>query len=210
MWFCLHKQYSGSISSTSNHLPSSPTSITCAPPSKDVGQVRKCFSMPLKQYGHQPRLPLPSPSTLLHHSTSSVENASPGLLPPSSLPRHLTLSIEDTPVCHHPRTLRFATSWRQASRTSPLVCHCPPLCHVTWRWASRMPCPPATVLSPSALPCHSTLSIEDAPGLPPPSFLPHHLTSSIEDTSPCLPLPYQNPRNAKPHIVSNFIIIITC
>ena len=45
MWFCLHKHYSGSISSKSNHLPSSPTSITCAPPSKDVGWVQKCYNM---------------------------------------------------------------------------------------------------------------------------------------------------------------------
>jgi hypothetical protein len=98
----LFAHYSDSISSKSNHLPSSPTSITRAPPSKDVGRVRKRSSTPLKQHGRRPRLPLPS--ALPRHSTSSVENTSPGLLPPSSLPRHLTLSVEDaSPACHCPR-----------------------------------------------------------------------------------------------------------
>ena len=98
----LFAHYSDSISSKSNHLPSSPTSITHASPSKDVGRVWKCSSMPLKQHGHQPCLPLPS--TLPHHLMSSIKNTSPGLLLPSSLPCHLTLSIKDaSPPCHCPR-----------------------------------------------------------------------------------------------------------
>ena len=91
----LFAHYSDSISSKSNHLPSSPTSITRAPSLKRCGPGSETSSTPLKQHGRQPRLPLPSPSTPPRHSTSSVENASPGLLPPSSLPRHLTLSVED-------------------------------------------------------------------------------------------------------------------
>ena len=135
----------------SNHLPLSPTSITCAPPSKDVGQ--KPSSTLLKQCGHWHHLPLPSPSALPCHSMSSIENTSPCLLPPSSLPHHLTLSTEDacpclplplhTPLCHVTR--------RRALRTPlvhcppPLVCHCPRassallFCHVTQRRVSRMP-----------------------------------------------------------------------
>ena len=60
----------------------------------------------------------------------------------------------------------------------------------------------ATALTPSALPCHPTSSIEDAPGLPSPSSLPHHLTSSIENASPHLLLPYQ-----KPFILCLFIVL---
>ena len=41
---CLHKHSCGSISSKSNHLPSPPTLITCAPPSKNVSQVWKHLS----------------------------------------------------------------------------------------------------------------------------------------------------------------------
>jgi hypothetical protein len=131
---CLHKHHCGLISSKSNHLPSFPTSITCSPPSKDVGRVRK-HSMPLKQHGRQPRLPLPTPSTLPRHSTSSIENASPGLLPPSSLPRHLTLSVKDTfpglPPPSHPLLCHVTRD--RASKTPPLVCHRPPSLDVECR-----------------------------------------------------------------------------
>jgi hypothetical protein len=124
---CLHKHHCGLISSKSNHLPSSPTSITHAPPSKDVGRVCK-RSTPLKQHGRQPRLPLPTPSALPHHSTSSVENAFPGLLPPLSLPRHLTLSVEDAfpglPPPSHPPLCHVTQD--RASKTPALVCHRPP------------------------------------------------------------------------------------
>ena len=142
--------YSGSISAKSNHLPSSPTSITHAPPSKDVGRIS---STPFKQHGRRLCLPLPSPSalprhsmssllprfapalpsamsvdvehrgrlpqsatafapsTLPHHLTLTIEDASPGSPLPFSLPHHLTLSVKDvSPTCHCPRTLRFATS----------------------------------------------------------------------------------------------------
>ena len=151
----MHKHYSGSISYKSNHLPSSPTSITRAPPSKDVGRVWKRYNM---DAGH----PLPSPSTVPHHSTSSVENATPDLLPPSSLPRHLTLSVEDASPglpsppapsalpCHNVKrrgrlpwsatALLAATSLdverRGCLARLPLSFH-PPLCHVTRRRASR-------------------------------------------------------------------------
>ena len=182
----MHKHYSGSISSKSNQLCSSPTSITHAPPSKDVGRVRKHSPTPFKQHGCQHHLPLPSPSTLPRHSTSSIENASPGLLlpssatsldaehrgclpqsataltpsalpchptssvkdtlglpPPSSLPRHLMLSIEDTspglPLPLHP--LLCHVTQHRALRT-PLVCHRPPLCHIISHLALRMR-PPA-------------------------------------------------------------------
>ena len=132
----------GLISSKSNHLPSSPTSTTHAPPSKDVGWVWNRSSTPLKQHGCQPRLPLPSHSALPRHSTLSIKNASPGLLPPSSLPHHLMLSVEDAspslPLPLHPPLCHI--TWRWASRM-PLVCHHPPLCHITWRWALRMPPP---------------------------------------------------------------------
>ena len=68
--------------SPTTYLSVSSTSITCAPPSKDVG--RECSSMPLKQHGRWRRLPLPSPSALPRHLTLSIENASPSLLTPSS------------------------------------------------------------------------------------------------------------------------------
>jgi len=161
----LFAHYSDSISSKSNHLPSSPTSITRAPPSKDVGRVRKRSSTPLKQHGRRPRLPLPSPSTPPRHSTSSVENASPGLLPPSSpLPRHLTLSVEDafprfaitlapSALPRHDVKRRGCLPWSAVTLLSatsldverrgclarlPLSFH-PPLCYVTRRRASRTP-----------------------------------------------------------------------
>ena len=146
MWFCLHKHYSGSncsISSKSNHLPSSPTSIT---PQKmwagfgntpqhlmDAGLASHCPHPPLchitwHQASRTPLLVCSCPSLchvtwcwasrmpplvclhplLCHITMSSVEDASPGLPPPSSLPRHLTLSIEDaSPACHCSFTLHF-------------------------------------------------------------------------------------------------------
>ena len=169
------KYHCGLISSSkSNHflcpLPSSPTTITRAPPSKDVGHVRKRTSTPLKQHGHWHRLPLPSPSTLPCHLTSSIKNASPCLLLPSSLPCHLMLSTEDVSPC------------------LPLPLHAP-LCHVTQRRASRTPLV-------HSLPRHLTLSVEDtSPGLPLPSclfsppILPCHPTSSVKD----LPLVCHHP-----------------
>ena len=75
--------------SPTTYLSVSSTSITCAPPSKDVGW--KCSSMPLKQHGCWHHLPLPSPSALPRHLTLSIENASPSLLTPSSA---MSLDIE--------------------------------------------------------------------------------------------------------------------
>ena len=177
-------------------LLSPTTSITRAPPSKDVGQVRKHSPMPLKQHGHWCRLPLPSPSALPHHSTLSIENASPGLLLPSSatsldaerrgclpwsvtalapstLPRHPSSSVEDALGLPPPSSAMSLDIERRR--------------HLPWS---------ASALAPSALPCHPTSSIEDAPDLPLPSSVPHHLTSSIKNVSPRLLLPYQKPRNA--------------
>ena len=190
------KYHCGLISSSkSNHflrpLPSSPTTITHAPPSKDVGRVRKHASTPLKQHGHRRHLPLPSPSALPRHLTSSIKNASPCLLLPSSLPRHLTLSTEDVSPC------------------LPLPLHAL-LCHVTRRRASRTPLVhslprhltlsvedtspglplPSRLFSPPILPCHLTSSVEDASGLPPPSSLPHLALRMPPTASHC---PIKNP-----------------
>ena len=128
-----------SISFKSNHPSStSPTSITRAPPSKDVGQVRIRFSTPLKQHGRRPRLPLPSPSTLPRHSTSSVENAS------RSAPSLLSATSLDVD--------------RRGRPDLPSPSH-PPLCHVTT--SSVEDISPGLPL-PSSLPRHLTLSVEDA------------------------------------------------
>jgi len=116
----------------------SSTSITRAPPSKDVGQVRKHFSTPLKQHGRWPRLPLPSPSTLLCHSMSSVENASRSAPSPLSA---MTLDVE-----------------HQGHPSLPSPSH-PLLCHVTM--SSVEDISPGLPL-PFSLPCHLTLSVENA------------------------------------------------
>ena len=115
--------------SPTTYLSLSSTSITHAPPSKDVG--RKRSSTPLKQHGCWCHLPLPSPSALPRHLMSSVENASPSLLTPS-----------------------FATSLDVECQGClpglPLPLH-PPLCHVTRCRASRMPpVPQCNALAPSA------------------------------------------------------------
>ena len=91
--------------------------------SRSAPALLSATSLDVERRG-RPRLPSPSHPPLCHVTTSSVEDISPGLPPPSSLPRHLTLSIEDA---------------------SPPVCHRPPLCHVTSHLA-RLP-PPATALS---------------------------------------------------------------
>jgi hypothetical protein len=155
----------------------SPTTYLRLPPPSPVPLPQKMWA----GFGNAPqrlsnnmdaglRLPLPSPSALPRHSTSSVENASPGLLPPSSLPRHLTLSVEDAspglplpshpPLCHVTRRRASRTPWSATALLSatsldverrgclpglPLPSH-PPLCHVTQRRALRTPlvchCPP--------------------------------------------------------------------
>ena len=119
--------------SPTTYLSVSSTSITCAPPSKNVGW--KCSSMPLKQHRCWHHLPLPSPSALPRHLTLSIENAFPSLLTPSSamsldvehrgclpwsaialapstLPHHPMLSIKDAPglPMQCPCTLCLATS----------------------------------------------------------------------------------------------------
>ena len=120
-----------------------------SPHSKDhtLHQVWKCSPMLLKQHGCQHHLPLPSPSTLPRHLMLSIENASPGLLPPSSLPCHLTLSVEDTSpsllLPSHPPLCHITQ--HRASRMPP-VCHCPPLCHIISHLALRT-CPPACYCS---------------------------------------------------------------
>ena len=174
----------------------SPTSITRAPPSKDVGRVRKRSPTPLKQHGRWRRLPLCSPSALPRHSTLSVENASPGLLPPSSAtsrdPEHRGCLPRAGPALALSALPRLPTSSVEDTLGLP-----PPSSATSLDVERRRHLPrSATALAPSALPRHLTSSVEDAPGLPPPSSLPHHLTSSIENASPRLLLPYQKPRNA--------------
>ena len=160
---CLHKHSCGSISSKSNHLPSPSTSITCAFPSKNVSQVWKHLSMPLKQHRCWPHLPLPLLFfALTHHLILSIENTSPSLLLLFSLPPQGCLPWSATPS--HP--LLWHIIQHQLLRMPPLVCH---------------------TFTPSALAHHPILTIEDAsPGLPLFSSLPCHLTLSIKDVSPTL------------------------
>jgi len=128
---------------------------TSSPERKHSGtQVRP--SSPLKQNRYWPlpslypwrALPL-APSTLPHHSTPSVEDASPRHLPLS------TWSVEDV----SPGTYHFTFglphhSTLNVEDASPGACYHLPLCHVErrGRFPRRLPLPP----------CHSTLSIKDA------------------------------------------------
>ena len=142
----MRRHYSGSISFKSNHPSStSPTSITRAPPSKDVGRIS---SMPFKQHGRCLRLPLPSPSALPHHSTSSLL---PRFAP--ALPSATSVDVE-----HQGRLPRSATTF--APSTLP---H-----HPTLTIEDTSPGSPP----PSSLPCHLTLSVED---VSPTCHCPHTL-----------------------------------
>jgi len=150
------------ISSKSNHLPSSPTSITRAPPSKDVGRVRKRSSTPLMDAGLASHCPHPP----LCHVAQRRASRTPPLVCSRPPLCHVTwrwASRTPPPVCHRLHTLRFATSpdvdhrgrlpWFATALLSatsldverrgclprlPLPLH-PPLCHFTRRRASRTP-----------------------------------------------------------------------
>jgi len=97
------------------------------------------------------------------------------------------------PVCHCPRTLRFAMSPSVERQGRPWSATA--LLSATSLDVERQRHLPrsATALASSALPRHPTSSVEDVLGLPPPSSLPCHLTLSVEDTSPGLPLPSHPP-----------------